>query len=123
MAAARPSRDRWRPLWPPCRSSSPLRAMTSFFLALAVGIAGALAARSLHRARALFRPTLLLRFETAPARARNGWKEFWARDPFVQAQRNRSGMALGTYAVPGGDPITTHLAPNDLLQHTLILGA
>lgn len=97
--------------------------MTYLFLAIAVGIAGALSARSLHRARALFRPTLLLKFETAPSRARNGWKEFWARDPFVQAQRTRTGMAFGTYAVPGGDPITTHLAPNDLVQHTLILGA
>jgi energy-coupling factor transporter ATP-binding protein EcfA2 len=84
---------------------------------------GAVAARVFRRTRAFFRPTLMLRFETGPARARNGWKEFWARDPFVQAQRIRTGMAFGTYDVPGGDPITTHLAPNDLLQHTLVLGA
>jgi energy-coupling factor transporter ATP-binding protein EcfA2 len=95
----------------------------TLLLAIATGIAGVAAARSVHRARVLLRPSLSLRFETSPVRSRNGWKAFWARDPFVQAQRTRTGMAFGTYEVPGGDPITTHLAPNDLLQHTLILGA
>lgn len=97
--------------------------MKHLALTLIVAPVGTVATRMFRRTRALFRPTLTLRFETGPARARNGWREFWARDPFVQAQRTRSGMAFGTYDVPGGDPITTHLAPNDLLQHTLVLGA
>jgi hypothetical protein len=94
-----------------------------YLLLTCAGILCAAAARTIVRARPMMRPTLSLSFETSPARSRNGWKEFWARDPFVQAQRNRTGMAFGTYDVPGGEPITTHLAPNDLLQHTLVLGA
>lgn len=97
--------------------------MIYFLLAACAGILGAAATRTITRTRPLMRPTLSLSFETSPARSRSGWKEFWARDPFVQAQRNRTGMAFGTYEVPGGEPITTHLAPNDLLQHTLVLGA
>lgn len=97
--------------------------MMYLLLASCAGALCAAVAGAFHRARPLMKPTLSLRFDTSPARSRNGWKEFWARDPFVQAQRNRTGMAFGTYDVPGGEPITTHLAPNDLLQHTLVLGA
>ncbi|HET8797632.1 MAG TPA: DUF87 domain-containing protein [Thermoanaerobaculia bacterium] len=97
--------------------------MTAMLLSAAGVVAFALIARALRRARRLFRPTLLLAFETSQARTRSGWKEFWARDPFVQMQRARTGLAFGTYAVPGGDPIATHLAPTDLVQHTLVLGA
>ena len=65
-----------------------------------------------------------LTFDTTPARARQGWSAFWARDPFVQAQMQRQGIAFGTYAVPGrADAIATHIAPSDMQQHTLILGA
>jgi energy-coupling factor transporter ATP-binding protein EcfA2 len=68
--------------------------------------------------------TISLTFETTPARARQGWSAFWARDPFVQAQMQRKGIAFGTYVVPGRDEaIATHLAESDVRQHTLILGA
>lgn len=68
--------------------------------------------------------TMSLTFDTTPARARQGWSAFWARDPFVQTQMQRKGIAFGTYAVPGRDEaIATHLAEGDVRQHTLILGA
>ncbi|HVE70656.1 MAG TPA: hypothetical protein VNI54_04750 [Thermoanaerobaculia bacterium] len=103
--------------------------MPSFGLALLAGSALLRRCRAAFRRSMISRPprpdrdALSLTFDTSTARARQGWAAFWARDPFVQAQRNRTGMAFGTYAVPGGDPITTHLAPSDLLQHTLVLGA
>src|ERR1700755_615276 len=84
-------------------------------------VAGVLAATT-RRARSSD-PTVALTFETADARARHGWAAFWARDPFVQAHRARKGIAFGTYAVPGGAQIATHLAASDLRQHTLVLGA
>jgi hypothetical protein len=62
-------------------------------------------------------------FETSAARAKHGWAAFWARDPFVQAHRQRTGFALGTYAVPGADRMAVHLAASDLRQHNLVLGA
>lgn len=103
--------------------------MTLFGVAFIAGsalLAGCVAALRRHRFLRPPRPdrdALALTFHTSTARARQGWAAFWARDPFVQAQRNRTGMAFGTYAVPGGNPVTTHLAPNDLVQHTLVLGA
>ena len=78
----------------------------------------------LLRTRLRIGETMSLTFDTTPARARQGWSAFWARDPFVQAQMQRQGLAFGTYAVPGRDGvIATHLAENDVQQHTLILGA
>ncbi len=64
-----------------------------------------------------------LTFDTAATRARQGWAEFWSGDPFIKAQRERRGMAFGTYAIPGGGVVATHIAAADRLQHTLILGA
>jgi len=97
----------------------------SFGLTLLAVLAGCVAVLRRRRSPRLRsdRDVLSLTFNTSTAKARQGWAAFWARDPFVQAQRNRTGMAFGTYAVPGGDPITTHLAPNDLFHHTLVLGA
>lgn len=67
---------------------------------------------------------LSLTFQTSTSKAKQGWAAFWARDPFVQAQRAREGMAFGTYRVPGAnDAIATHLSAADVQQHTLILGA
>jgi energy-coupling factor transporter ATP-binding protein EcfA2 len=73
--------------------------------------------------RAHDRDTLSLTFETTTAKAKQGWAAFWARDPFVQAQRERKGMAFGIYDVPGGEPMPTHLATSDTFQHTLVLGS
>lgn len=67
--------------------------------------------------------TFALRFDTAASRARDGWKHFWQRDPFVQAHLGRKGASFATYAVPGGTHIALHFAPSDFLQHTLVLGA
>jgi energy-coupling factor transporter ATP-binding protein EcfA2 len=67
--------------------------------------------------------TFALEFDTAASRAKQGWAAFWSRDPFVAAQRKRQGMAFGTYAVPGGDIVATHIAASDTHQHTLIVGA
>src|ERR1043166_7883070 len=65
---------------------------------------------------------LSLSFETSTARTRKGWAAFWARDPFVQGQRERTGMPFGRYAVPGGDSIVTRIAESDTFQHQLVLG-
>jgi type IV secretory pathway TraG/TraD family ATPase VirD4 len=76
------------------------------------------------RKRVAIDETIPLSFDTTPSRARQGWSAFWARDPFVQAQMQRKGIAFGTYKVPGReDAIATHIAPSDMQQHTLILGA
>jgi energy-coupling factor transporter ATP-binding protein EcfA2 len=66
---------------------------------------------------------LSLTFNTSTAQAKQGWAAFWARDPFAQAQRERTGMAFGLYEVPGGDAIATHLAASDIQQHALVLGS
>jgi energy-coupling factor transporter ATP-binding protein EcfA2 len=93
-----------------------LAAATSLSVSAAVVIA-------LRQHAALDR-TMPLSFDTTPSRARRGWAAFWARDPFVQAQQKRQGIAFGTYRVPGrAEVIATHLAENDLRNHTLILGA
>lgn len=65
---------------------------------------------------------LSLTFETSTAATRKGWAAFWARDPFVQGQRERTGMPFGRYAVPGGDSIVTRIAESDTFQHQLVLG-
>jgi len=65
---------------------------------------------------------LSLSFETSTARTRKGWAAFWGRDPFVQGQRERTGMPFGRYAVPGGDSIVTRIAESDTFQHQLVLG-
>lgn len=67
--------------------------------------------------------TIELRFDTAATRARDGWKRFWKRDPFVQAHLARTGTSFATYAVPGGTDIALHFAPSDFQHHTLVLGA
>ena len=66
---------------------------------------------------------LSLTFNTSTANAKRGWAAFWARDPFVAAQRERTGMAFGLYEVPGGDAVATHIAASDIQQHALILGS
>ncbi len=76
-----------------------------------------------HRRRGRFGEEISLTFDTTPSRTKHGWAAFWARDPFVQAHRTRKGFAFGTYEVPGGEGIATHLASSDIHQHTLILGA
>jgi hypothetical protein len=69
------------------------------------------------------RDELALTFDTSTSRTREGWAAFWARDPFVQGQRERTGMPFGRYAVPGGDSIVTRIADSDTFQHALVLGA
>lgn len=99
--------------------------MTFAPLLLPVTIAVALAAIltfSLVRAQRAPR-ALVLSFDTSVARARSAWAAFWARDPFVAAQRKRTGAAFATYEVPGGNRIAVHFAPEDFRQHTLVLGA
>jgi hypothetical protein len=98
-----------------------MRAILLIGAAAAVFAGAVLAAglrRKLTRARAIS-----LVFETTAARTKLGWSAFWARDPFVQAHRNRTGFAFATYDVPGGESTAVHLAPPDLRQHNLILGA
>lgn len=73
--------------------------------------------------RSGFGEEISLTFDTAPSRTKHGWAAFWARDPFMHAHRTRKGFAFGTYEVPGGGSIATHLASSDIYQHTLILGA
>src|SRR5205823_12192985 len=120
------SRDCSAPLASPC-NSFPFTRMTPFALAIAVALSVAVSGAVvfvLLRKRLAIRETMSLTFDTTPARARQGWSAFWARDPFVQAQLQRQGIAFGTYAVPGrAEAIATHIAPTDVSQHTLILGA
>ncbi len=105
--------------------------MTLPSLAASAGVSMLLAAIGVRVLRATLRArangpepdSLSLRFQTSTAKERRGWSAFWARDPFVQAHRERKGIAFGTYDVPGGEQIATHFAPGDMLQHTLILGA
>ena len=66
---------------------------------------------------------VMLKFETASSRARDAWAAFWARDPFIAAQKQRTGPAFATYDVPGGKRIAVHFAPEDFRHHTLVLGA
>lgn len=84
---------------------------------------GAIATLALRRYFSRASETIQLRFDTTPSRARQGWMRFWARDPFVQAHKERKGLAFATYDVPGGEPIAVHLSASDLQHHTLVLGA
>lgn len=102
-----------------------LRALLLSVLAL-LGLAAAAASflRRRARQRSLSDPDRLsLTFNTSTAKAKHGWAAFWARDPFVAAQRERTGMTFGLYEVPGGDSIATHIAASDIQQHALILGS
>jgi type IV secretory pathway TraG/TraD family ATPase VirD4 len=98
-----------------------MNAMTVAGLAaLAIALAGAL----VLAARAHLLPSaFLVTFDTTASRAKNGWAAFWARDPFIAAQRKRSGPAFATYDIPGGNRLAVHFAEGDLRQHTLVLGA
>jgi type IV secretory pathway TraG/TraD family ATPase VirD4 len=103
---------------------SPLIPTISVLAALSVAGVAAYMVGRLRRRLSAKSEHLSLTFETSTAKAKHGWAAFWARDPFVQAQRAREGMAFGTYRVPGGtDAIATHLSTADVQQHTLILGA
>jgi Helicase HerA, central domain len=97
----------------------------SIFVALGLATAAMYALRrQVQRSSAPDPDTLSLTFSTSTAKTKQGWAAFWARDPFVQAQRVREGIAFGTYRVPGGDDaIATHLGAADVQRHTLILGA
>lgn len=92
-------------------------------LVLACSLVGSGGIALILRRRSGFGEEISLTFDTAPSRTKRGWAAFWARDPFVQAHRTRKGFAFGTYEVPGGGSIATHLASSDIQQHTLILGA
>jgi energy-coupling factor transporter ATP-binding protein EcfA2 len=105
--------------------------MTPLVLTLSVlaslGLTGVVAFFLRPKKRRRFTPDpdeLSLTFKTSTAKAKQGWVAFWARDPFVQAQRERKGMAFGLYIVPGAkDAIATHIADSDVAQHTLVLGS
>jgi hypothetical protein len=99
--------------------------MSSIAVTASIGFALAVAGSVVVFFRSVLWPwstTFHLTFDTTTARARHGWAAFWARDPFVCAQRERKGLAFATYQVPGGEQIAAHLAPADMQQHTLILG-
>lgn len=98
-----------------------LALVTSVTTALLLGAATTVLLR--RRFRPASSDTIELRFDTAATRARDGWKRFWKRDPFVHAHRARTGASFATYAVPGGTDIALHFAPSDFLHHTLVLGA
>ncbi|MEA2569229.1 MAG: hypothetical protein QOI24_1230 [Acidobacteriota bacterium] len=101
--------------------------MTPLALTLAAAASMTVSGAALHhlrKRRSTSGETIALSFDTTPSRARQGWATFWMRDPFVQAQLQRQGVAFGTYKVPGrGDEIAAHLAAADMQQHTLVLGA
>lgn len=67
-----------------------------------------------------------LSFNTTRARTRHGWQQFYfARDRFLheQLRRHGAGIPFGTYKAPDGNEVETILVPEDLKQHTLIVGA
>jgi len=103
---------------------TPLVLSISVLASLGICAAGAYVLRPRKRPRFARDPDeLSLTFNTSTAKAKQGWAAFWARDPFVQAQRERKGMAFGLYDVPGGQAIATHIAAADAHQHALVLGA
>jgi energy-coupling factor transporter ATP-binding protein EcfA2 len=97
--------------------------LVSLFLAVLGSLAFAACVVWLLRMEFRREEPMPLTFDTATSRERQGWAAFWARDPFVRAQRERTGLAFGHYAVPAGEEIVTHLAASDTFQHTLVLGA
>jgi hypothetical protein len=103
---------------------TPLALAISILASLGIGSGSVYALRPRTRQRFVQNPDeLSLTFNTSTAKAKQGWAAFWARDPFVQTQRERKGMAFGLYDVPGGDAIATHIAAADAHQHALVLGA
>jgi len=96
---------------------------------LLLGIAGTstvAAAGVVAGARAHLRTprNYVLRYDTAVSRAREGWARFWARDPFIAAERRRVGETIATYRVPGSDEqIAVKFGKSDRRQHVLALGA
>src|SRR5215218_1187370 len=94
-------------------------------LLLALGGSAAISAALVSVLRAYFAhdEPIPLAFKTSSATERKGWAAFWARDPFVQAHRNRTAFAFGQYIVPGGEVMATHFSGLDFHKHTLILGA
>lgn len=90
-------------------------------LAGAVTLAGIITAGLIAVLRAP--RVVMLKFETASSRARDAWAAFWAHDPFIAAQKKRTGPAFATYDIPGGKRIAVHFAPEDFRHHTLVLGA
>jgi hypothetical protein len=100
--------------------------MTPLVLSLAAATSMSVSAAVVFalRQHAALDRAMSLTFDTTPSRARKGWAAFWARDPFVQAQQKRQGIAFGTYRVPGrAEVIATHIAETDMRNHTLVLGA
>jgi hypothetical protein len=110
-------------LFDACPDPDPFMPALIPLLALASALLLLGAAVFFQRRRSRFTEEISLSFNTTPSRTKHGWAAFWARDPFVQAHRTRKGFAFGTYEVPGGEGIATHLAYSDIHQHTLILGA
>jgi hypothetical protein len=71
-------------------------------------------------------PPIPITFSTANTRTRAGWNAFYlARDRFLHEQLRRRGFGakFGTYEAPDGNTVDVWLTPEDLRQHTLILGA
>ncbi len=97
--------------------------MPQLLLVVGISVAAAGAVVVTLRRRTVAPDAVLITFDTAAHRARAAWAQFWARDPFVQAQKKRTGLAFATYHMPSGESVAVHLAASDLRQHTLILGA
>lgn len=104
---------------------TPLALTVSVLASLGLaGVATYAFARRTRRPKGMTEPgSMSLSFQTTTAKSKQGWAAFWARDPFVLAQRERKGTAFGLYDVPGGEPIPTHIAASDVFQHTLVLGS
>ncbi|HEX6087071.1 MAG TPA: DUF87 domain-containing protein, partial [Thermoanaerobaculia bacterium] len=69
---------------------------------------------------------LALRHQTTRARTLRGLRAFYlARDRFLheQVRRHGLGMPFATYAGPDGAEVVCWLTPDDLRQHTLVLGS
>lgn len=69
---------------------------------------------------------IALRHQTTRTRTLQGLRDFYlARDRFLHEQLRRHGLGLpfATYAGPAGADVVCWLTPDDLRQHTLVLGA
>lgn len=89
-------------------------------VAAALGLAGVIVVLLRLHVRAA--EPLLLTYDTKASHTKHGWAAFWARDPFIAAQRKRTGAAFATYEVPGGSTIAVHLAAADFRHHTFVAG-